>query len=110
MWGGRFTQRSSLAPEPYAFAKQQDQTARTTGDAVQCRVARRALQHARKIKAHALKSWERDWLSMKADEANAALSTPNVTDTFRIVKHICTAVEVKTRDGGSKTCHKCPRG
>lgn len=32
------------------FAKQQDQTARTNGDAAQRRVARRALQHARKSK------------------------------------------------------------
>ena len=38
---------------------------------------------------------------MKADEANAALSTPNVTDIFKIVKHICSAIGVKTGDGGT---------
>ena len=38
---------------------------------------------------------------MKADEANAALSTPNVTDIFKIVKHICSAIGVRTGDGGT---------
>ena len=83
-------------------AKQQDQYARATGDAAQCRVARYALQHARKHKAHTLQTWESTWLSEKAEEANAALSTPNVTDIFKIVKHICTAVGVKTGDGGQR--------
>ena len=84
------------------LAKQRDQQARQQDNLEEREYARRALQQARKEKTQRLQQWEVAWLTEKAEEANRALSTPNVTDMFKIVKTLCQEVGGKPRDGSAQ--------
>ena len=83
-------------------AKWADQHATRFGTDAEQRQARRILQTCRKTKAHALKTWEVEWLTERAEEANRAMNTPNVTDIFRIVKTSSQAVVGKGREVASR--------
>ena len=81
-------------------AQEADRQARHTGDPQRMQQCRRQLNTARRDKLQQIRTWETEWLSQKAEEANRTLDTPAATNIFQLVKELISAVGKGSRDGG----------
>ena len=81
-------------------AQEADRQARHTGDPQRMQQCRRQLNTARRVKLQQIRTWETEWLSQKAEEANRTLDTPAATNIFQLVKELISAVGKGSRDGG----------